>query len=326
MKEIGSFIELEFDSGKEYYNEKTLGENNIIRLNAARYAIYHAVRCYGVKEVYLPIYECDTVRDTLLSYGINVKYFEIDSNFIPQIDSNERNTAIVFPNYYGIMSNKYFEKFIHGFNNVIIDNAQAFFFKPIENCYNVYSCRKFIGVPDGAYVIGNGVNKFEYDKDFSSDTAEFLLLRKEYGCEGKAYENRKNNENRLNQSGIKLMSDLTRTILDGANYERNIQIRKKNFEYAKSLFKEINQIDVENYIDEESDPMVYPLLIEKDLIDILKANKIFQGHWWEYLVDETKKDSFEHKLSSYIIPITIDQRYTKDDILYQYKLIEENLK
>ena len=68
--------------------------------------------------------------------------------------------------------------------------------------------------------------------------------------------------------------------------------------------------------------MVYPLLIEKDIIDELHENKIFQGHWWEYIVEETKSDLFENKLSRYIIPVTIDQRYTKEDIRYQYDLIK----
>ena len=38
--EIGSFLELQFEKGKEYYS----GNTNIARLNSGRVAIYHAVR------------------------------------------------------------------------------------------------------------------------------------------------------------------------------------------------------------------------------------------------------------------------------------------
>ena len=136
MKEIGSFIELEFPQGKEHYNNKKFGECNIKRLNTARTGIYHAVRCFGVKKVYLPVYECNTVRDFLIKKGIKVKYYNIDKDFKPLIKSNEKNSAIVFANYYGVMSKKHFS-FIKNFNNVIIDNAQAFFFEPIKNCMNL---------------------------------------------------------------------------------------------------------------------------------------------------------------------------------------------
>lgn len=324
MKEIGSFIELEFPKGKEFYNNKTFGKENIKRLNNARTGIFHAIKCYGVKKVYLPIYECNTVRDFLIKKGIAVKYYKIDKDFRPLIKTNENNSAIVFVNYYGVMSRKHFN-FIKHFNNVIIDNAQGFFFEPIKNCMNVYSCRKFVGVPDGSYVIGKNANRFEYDKDYSSDTAAFLLMRSEYGLEGKTYTTRKLNEERIDNSDVLEMSDLTRIILDGYNYSQNIKKRKSNFKYARKLFDSINLLNINRLSDENVVPMVYPLLIDKDIINELHENKIFQGHWWEYIVEETKEEMFENKLSKYIIPITIDQRYSKHDIKYQYELIKSIL-
>ena len=60
----------------------------------------------------------------------------------------------------------------------------------------VYSCRKFVGAPDGAYVVGKYAHKSveEYPQCYSSDTAAFLLKRIEYGCEGKGYEARSIND------------------------------------------------------------------------------------------------------------------------------------
>ena len=62
---------------------------------------------------------------------------------------------------------------IEGYKNVIIDNAQSLFAKPINGVYNVYSPRKFVGVPDGCYVVGPDAVRFsdEYDQDLSSETA-----------------------------------------------------------------------------------------------------------------------------------------------------------
>ena len=317
--EIGSFIEFEFSKGKEYHK----GEN-VVRLNTARAAIYHAVRVLGCNTVWLPYYQCDTVRTFLQQKSINIKYYHINSAFNPLYINLTKREAIVLVNYYGIMSSIRMNNLAKRFTNVIIDNSQAFFAEPIENCMNVYSARKFIGVPDGAYVIGTHSKIFlnEYKKDFSSDTSNFLFQRIEYGCEGKAYDSRKLNEQRIDNSDIKLMSLLTQTILDGANYDMNITKRKENFEIACYLFDEFNCINAKMYYDDTCIPMIYPLVIEDDnLLKRLHDNKIFQGHWWSYLLNEIENNTFEYWLSRYIIPITIDQRYGEKELSFTRSFI-----
>jgi len=315
--EIGSFIELQFDKGKEYYSGDKYEKMDIVRLNSGRAAIYHALRCLACSHVYLPYYQCDTVREFLLKKGIKITYYYIDNKFNPIIKQIEDNSAVLIVNYYGIMSDGRLRKMAAGYKNCIIDNSQAFFAKPIENCMNVYSARKFIGVPDGAYVIGTGAKKFygEYGQDYSSDTALFLLKRIEYGCEGETYANRMANEKRIDAADILTMSKLTHTILDGTNYYQIMKKRHENFLYADELFSDINLINPQLYYDDTCVPMVYPLVVEDDdLLNRLLKAKHFQGHWWSYLLNEMPKGSFEYWLSRYVIPITIDQRYGNKEI------------
>lgn len=311
--EMGSFIELQFLKGMEFYNQ----EKNIARLNSGRVAIYHAVRCLGCDTLWLPYYQCNTVRDFLKCKNICIRYYYIDKLFNP-IDLNQKKgEAVLFVDYFGIMSRKRMAELANEFDNVIIDNSQAFFCKPLDNCMNVYSCRKFIGVPDGAYVIGRNAEMYvnEYPQCFSSDTSHFLLQRIEYGCEGKAYENRRLNERRIDSEDIMQMSKLTHAILNGTDYQFICDKRKENFEYACTLFNSYNRIDVGLYMDEDCVPMVYPLVIEDDsLIERLQQIKHFQGHWWSYLLDEVPENSFEYWISRYVVPMTIDQRYGKEDL------------
>lgn len=319
--EIGSFIELQFPKGLEYYSRK----QNIARLNSGRAAIYHAARVLSCKTVWLPYYQCDTVRDFLIRKGITVKYYRIDSTFNPIDIKQNPGEAVVFVNYFGIMSQNRIRSLAKQYFNVIIDNSQAFFCNPIENCMNVYSARKFVGVPDGAYVIGENAENFtnEYDKCFSSDTSLFLLQRIEYGCEGKTYESRMVNEHRIDSEDIKIMSGLTRRILDGTDYGLIKKRRRDNFIIACKLFEDVNCINPQMYDDDNIFPMVYPLLIENDdLLEKLLRHKHFQGHWWSYLLDEIEKDSFEYWISRYVIPITIDQRYGENELLFIRKLID----
>lgn len=320
--EIGSFIELDLKKGLEYH------KGNVARLNSGRAAIYHSARVLGCDIVYLPYYQCNTVRDFLIKKKIEVRYYNIDKKFNPLINSIPSNSAIVIVNYFGIMSYERMRKLATPYENVIIDNSQAFFSKPVENCMNVYSARKFIGVPDGAYVVGNKALQYisDYEQDYSSDTSLFLLQRIEYGCEGKTYEARMINENRINNSDVKQMSKLTHAILDGTDYDYVKQKRSENYYSICNLLNKFNRIDPCIYYDETCIPMVYPLIVEDDqLLSRLLKNKMFQGHWWSYLLDEVDDNTFEYWLSRFVIPISIDQRYGVQELNYQYEIIKKNI-
>lgn len=313
--EIGSFIELQFPKGREYYR----GETDVARLNSGRAALLYAFRCTGCRALWLPYYQCDCVRDYLLRENCELKFYRIDERFDPIDLTPAEDEAVLLVNYYGIMSRERMTALAKPYRHVVIDNSQAFFAKPVKGAYNVCSVRKFVGAPDGAYVIGPGAERFcgEYGQGVSSDTAVYLLERIEYGCEGKAYAARCRNEERLEREGVRRMSKLTRTILDGTDYAAIISKRRSNFAYAQKLFGEENRLDPLRYYADDCVPMVYPLLIEDDgLLQRLLDSKHFQGHWWSYLLKEMPEDSFEYYVSRYVIPITIDQRYGREELDY----------
>lgn len=324
MKEIGSFIELELPKGNEYY----CGEKDIARLNTGRAAIYHAFRITGAKAIWIPYYQCETVREFLMRKKCKLKYYHQDKNFNPTDLAPTDDEAVLLVNYYGVMSFGRMKALASKYKNVIIDNCQAFFCPPVFNTLTVYSARKFVGVADGAYVVGRDAHMLveEYPQCYSSETAAFLLKRIEYGCEGKGYEARSINEVRIDTEDIMKMSALTSAMLDGANYEHNKKKRKENFKLAHTLYEAINKIDTVKYLDEDTVPMVYPLVVEDDeLLKCLQDAKHFQGHWWKYITKELPKETFEHWLSRYVIPITIDQRYDESDIKYIYSIVTESI-
>ena len=315
MKEIGSFIELELPKGREYY----CGESGMARLNTGRAAIWHAFRLTGAKTIWIPYYQCETVREFLDRKGVVFKYYHQDKDFNPIDLTPKEEEAVLLVNYYGVMSQARMACIAKYYKHVIIDNCQAFFCKPLTDAYNVYSARKFMGVADGAYVVGKGAEKYvgEYQQSYSSGTAAFLLKRIEYGCEGKGYDARILNEERVDAEDIMKMSALTRAMLDGADYDRIRRKRRENFDIACKLFGDINVLNPTLYYDGDAVPMVYPLVVEDEwLLQRYLNAKHFQGHWWKYLTRELPEDAFEHWLSRYIIPITIDQRYGREELEY----------
>ncbi|MDD3743035.1 MAG: hypothetical protein PHX54_05375, partial [Lentimicrobiaceae bacterium] len=224
--EIGSFIELDIENTGEYYPD---GEN-IASLNSARAGIYHALKHLDVEKVYMPYYQCPTVNKFLEKKEIKIIKYHLNHSFFPLVEKNPENTAIVLVNYFGIFSHSFLKKISHGFNNVIIDNGPAFYNPPIEGCYNVYSPRKFFGVPDGCYVIvpsaRHGIEN--YKQDYSSATSLYLLKRHEAGCSN-SYNERLKNEERIDESDILRMSLLTKPLLKGINYQNIRHLRRRNF-------------------------------------------------------------------------------------------------
>jgi len=318
--EIGSFLDLQLPRGREFYNQET----DIARLNTGRMGIWHAFRVTGCKRIWIPIYQCCSIRETFEKKNVEMCFYHQDKNWNPLDIEAKEDDAILLVNYYGIMSSERMLELARPYKHAIIDCAQAFFCHPVEGALTVYSCRKFVGTPDGAYVVGKDAHRFveEYPQGFSSDTAVFLLMRIEYGCEGKGYEARRKNEHRIDAEDCMQMSKLTRSLMDAEDYERNRLKRRKNFAYAHELMGVANCINPMCYMDEDTVPMVYPLLVEDDkLIYKLLDAKHFQGHWWSYICNEQPQDSFEYWLSRYVIPITIDQRYGKVEIDYLANVI-----
>lgn len=315
--EIGSFIELDLMNTGEYYTNK-----NILRLNAARAGIFHACTIYNVSKIYIPYYLCPTVNNFLKKKGIETVFYNINKEFKPLIYRNENDSAFLLVNYFGILSADYIRIIARNYRNVIVDNSPAFYSKPISDTISVYSPRKFFGLPDGCYVITDkDVSKPDYLKDFSSDTAAFLFKRIERGCNA-VYTERMKNEERIDNSDIMQMSDLTEALLNGINYNKIAEIRKRNFFTAHGLYKDINLIDPLQFIDNDCVPMVYPLVIENsDIIQYLAKNKIYTGRWWNSVLKNADSNNFETFMSTCMIPLPTDQRYSEKEIKYIAKLI-----
>lgn len=321
--EIGSFLQLDINPFGEYFT----GNSHVARLNSARCGIYHSLRLYNCSTIYIPYYLCSTVSDFLTRKGIMIKKYSISSRFEPQISSIESEAAILIVNYFGILSQETLIRIKGNFDKVIFDFCPSFYSEPIKGCYSVYSTRKFFGVPDGSYVIGEKAEKYteEYKQDLSAHTSGYLLKKIESGGSA-SYSERMKNERRIDRSDILRMSELTSALLKGIDYQRIRAKRRENFEFAFKLFAGINLMNPEEFISELSIPMVYPLLIEDaTIVDKLREKQIFTGRWWNHVLKEVPEDSFEAWMSKYMVPVPIDQRYGEHELKYIFNEITDLL-
>ncbi len=292
-----------------------------VALNSGRSAIAYAAIVGGFEKVYIPYYTCKTVEAGLkLSNQIEICYYNIDENLMPIEPEGgfDDRALFVYTNYFGIMTHVQQMDIIAEHSHVLFDNTQGFFTKPMRGTYSAYSCRKFFGVPDGAFLVADKLPKLNLPTGHSSDNAEFLLKSIEDGPNA-AYDISKENEEHINGEGLRYMSELTSAIMGGIDLQTVNDKRVANFNKLHQLLGDKNELSIKL---ENGAPMVYPFLVDVDGVrEHLVDNKIFVPRWWRWIEESKDTNEFEKHLSKHLVPIPITQIYNEEDMEYIAKIV-----
>lgn len=306
MNEIGGYFELELAKGEEYHK-------NAIRLNTGRNAFEYILRAKKYKKVFLPYYTCDVMLEPIKKLKLDFEFYNIDQSFYPVFDFGVINndSAFVYTNYFGICDSLV-TKVVSQCQNLILDNSQAFFSKPLPGIDTFYSPRKFFGLPDGAYLYTDNLIEAEFEQDNSEQRFIHLIGRIEKGPEA-FYTAFKNNDAGLDNQTIKHMSKITQLLLKSIDYEQVMASRKQNFDYLHQKLVSSNKLQI---LKEEVDvPLVYPYWADKEgLWDHLLDNKIYVARYWPNVLEWCKSSELEYKLTKEIIHLPIDQRYSQQEM------------
>ena len=144
-KAIGGYIELQLPKGDEYYP-------SLIKLNTGRNALEYILKANNYVSIYIPYFTCEVLLEPIKRLGIQYYFYTIDKNLDPVIDFHiAPNECFLYTNYFGIKQQT-INRLSKEIPNLIVDASQAFFSKPLSGIDTFYSCRKFFGVPDGAYL------------------------------------------------------------------------------------------------------------------------------------------------------------------------------
>ena len=293
-----------------------------VALNSGRNAIAYAALAGGLKKVYVPYYTCKTVEFGLRKAGVTPAFYNIDSDFMPIEPEGgfDDKALFVYTNYFGIMTHVQQMDIIAEHSHVLFDNTQGFYTEPVRGTYSAYSCRKFFGVPDGAFLVGDKLNHLDIPTGKSAATADFLLQAIE-GGPNSAYDLSKENEEHINCEGLRYMSKLTKALMEGVDLQHVNKCRIENFKVLHEKLGKYNELKINL---ENGAPMVYPLLVAKDGVrEHLVANNIFVPRWWRWIAESDKTNDFEKHLSKYLVPVPITQIYDIEDMEYISKIILE---
>jgi len=239
LNEIGGYIEFEYFRGREYHGDA-------IALNSGRHCLEYIVKARQVGKLYIPYFLCDSVKGICDRLGLPAEYYHTDIHLLPVCDFTlSDGDWLYIVNYYGQLSNRKIAELKKISNNIIVDNVQSFFQTPVDGVDTLYSCRKFFGVTDGAYLYTDADTSLyqALERDTSYDKMEFLFGRMEKTA-GEFYAQYVQNNKRFINDGLKAMSKSTQNILRGLDYNRIESVRTANFEFLHTRLNKHNKLNI----------------------------------------------------------------------------------
>lgn len=301
--EIGGYIEL------ERYSLPMLHEG-AIALNCGRNALQYLIRANGIKEIYLPHYLCDSVWEAC--NGTSVKGYSVGRNFLPVLEDNG-NIPVLIVNYYGLLDQMALTALKEKYGSIIIDNTQAYFSMPLDQTDTLYSCRKFFGVPDGAFLYTDAVLDQALETDLSYGRMNYLLGRYEKNA-SEFYQEYQESNKFFSSQPIKRMSKLTENLLHGIDYAAVKEKLSQNFETLNRAFKAYNGLTVPQV----EGAFAYPLLLEhgEEVRQKLIAKKIYVPTLWNDALKRLAPNDTEVGFVKNLLPLPVDQRYGEDEMQY----------
>ncbi len=315
MEAIGGYFSLELPLREEYHK-------NAIRLNTGRNCLEYILRARRYKKVYVPYYTCEAVMEPINKLGIPYEFYHIDIHFeIRERFTLKADEALLYTNYFGLKQ-QYIERLAEKTGErLIVDNTQAFYAKAIAGIDTFYTCRKFFGVADGAYLYTDKLLDEEFELDESYDRMAHLLKRIDLSAEQGFADFRKVDDGLDNQP-IRKMSKLTKRIMQSIDYDAAAKKRIENFLMLQGVLGEKNNLVLP--LEDDAVPMVYPFLATvKELREKLIKNKVFVARYWPNVLDWTTEKDIEYLLAFQMQPLPVDQRYAEEDIERIIRIVKQ---
>ena len=310
MKEIGGYFGMEQLREDPYYPD-------LLPLNTGRNALAYLIRARQIRKLYIPRFLCDSVSDLCSREDCRIAYYPIGADFLPILPTKpEADSWIYVVNYYGQITNPQLEQMKLRWNNLIFDNVQAFFQRPVPGVDTIYSCRKFFGVPDGAYLATDAV-PIALARDVSKDRMTHILGRFEGPCASDYYADFKENDRSFRELPLMEMSRLTRNLLGALDYEGIRRRRNANWAVLHEALKLRNPLK----LNAPEGPYMYPFYCENgmEIKKKLAEKKIFIPTLWPNVLEQDA-GALERDYAQNILPLPVDQRYDAADMA---RIVEE---
>ncbi|HZZ04018.1 hypothetical protein [Paraburkholderia sp.] len=305
---IGGYFELELPQAGSTLHDGAL------RFQSSRAAFLALLRSLRPAAVWMPWYICDAMIEPLRMAGTAVKRYRLDSDLRVQSVDLAQDEWLVYVNYFGLCEHQV-DDVLRRFpsERVVIDNAQALFAQPRDCLATLYSPRKFLGVPDGGYLVTQQRIDMPNAIDHASvQRCGHLLSRLAQDAEI-GYADYAAAEESLKYQQPLQMSQLTQRMLASVDYDAVRARRVANFAFLHEKLQRYNRFTFHHR--EDTAPLCYPYFgAPTGLREALRAQRVYTPGYWPDVAAAEGVPEFERDLPDSTLFLPCDQRLARDDL------------
>lgn len=302
---MGGYFGLELPSGAgEYYS-------GAYSYQSGRAAFLALLQTHRPRLVWMPWYICDSMLEPLYMAGVEIARYSIDDALNIKGDITlQKGQWLLYVNYFGLCDAQV-ESVLARFprERIVIDSSQAFFSPPRACLANIYSPRKYFGVPDGGYLMTDLSMSVPDKEDEGSVGRSSHLIKRLAGEPESGYADFGQAEAGLSGQKPSRMSQLTRRLLESVDYGSVLLRRKDNFAILHDRLGEFNRFP---FSGKSNAPLCYPFVgATSALRQRLIEKRIFMPTYWPGVSHENHDAQM---LAQNILPLPCDQRYCMADM------------
>ena len=307
-REIGGYLELERFSGS------MLHEGDVA-LNCGRACLEYLAELRGIRAVRLPDFLCSSVPNLCRRVGVEVRTYQVSEGFKPACDFEmAEGEWLYLVDYYGQLSKADVDAAVAiSGGRLIVDESQGYYRDPWEGADTLYTCRKWFGVADGAFLHTHDGRRLdrELPRAESFDKMGFVLGRFERPA-GEFFAESKDNHARFADEPMAGMSALTENLLHAVDYGAAKERRLANWTALDSMLGSSNRLSLA--VPEA--PFMYPYMAPdaEDVRGRMAAEGVFVPTLWPNVPGDVAAGPIAIDLANDILPLPVDQRYGADDM------------
>ncbi len=276
---------------------------NALALNCGRNCLDYLIRARGIKRIWLPGLLCGSVAGVCRRHNVEILHYHIREDFLFGAIPLQPGDWLYVADLCGQIPRAAVKGIVEKYKNVIFDEAQAYFAAPVEGADTIYTCRKFFGVPDGAFLHTDSRCSDVFPKDESIARMQALLE----GKQGTGYGNAAESDELFNTEPLKWMSQFTMDLLRSIDYDAVKAQRTANFAALSMSLGPINKLKPKR----SEGAFAYPLWLDNgDAVRRKLAEKrIYIPLFWPNVLTDKEASPLEKDLALNVLPVPCDQRY-----------------
>jgi hypothetical protein len=273
----------------------------------------------GSSCLWAPQFICDTMLQAPARLGIPVRRYECTEQLTPVLPDVGRNEIVLLVNYFGLTEEAVSAAALKLPGRCVIDATTALYCPPVPGVPTIYSPRKFTGVADGGIAHAPfSLKQLPETTATSAATSRHLLERLESGAHASL--NLCEAAEEALSAPPQRMSPLTRRLLRSIDFDHAARCRLENYAILHQALGCINHLSLPDT--PAHAPMCYPLVSGiPDLRDSLIDAGIALPLYWPEVIERTHAADTANKLARRLLPLPLDQRYTKTDMEHLIRLI-----